>query len=164
MHGWGSCGPGALPGTPNYKFSYKFMDSEINYLAVLVCSILAMVLGYLWYGPFFGEKWMKITGADQNDLETRKKMQRNAGFLYFIQFLMTLFQVWILAYYIVGWQGASGLENSLWIWAAFVMPVVAGSAMWNNDSKQVSKTRFFIQGGYQLTLFVMFGLILGFWR
>lgn len=140
------------------------MYIEINYFAVIVCAILAMVLGYLWYGPFFGKKWMEIVGVNPNDLEARKKMQKNAGILYFIQFALTLFQVWILAYYIGGWQGASGLENALWIWAAFVIPVVAGTAMWNNDSRKVSWARFLIQGGYQLVLFAMFGIILGVWR
>jgi len=92
------------------------------------------------------------------------KVKKNTKFLYFLQFLMTLFQVWVLAYYIAGWQGSSGLENSLWIWTAFILPMVAGNVMWNNESKEVSKAKFFIQGGYQLTLFVMYGIILGFWK
>ena len=43
------------------------------------------------------------------------------------------------------------------------MPTVAGAAMWNNDSAKISWARFMIQAGYQLVLFVMFGLILGAW-
>ncbi|HLD86035.1 MAG TPA: DUF1761 domain-containing protein [Patescibacteria group bacterium] len=135
----------------------------INYWAVLVCAVLAMALGFLWYGPLFGKKWMSIVGVGPADLAARQKMQQNVWKLYVAQFLLVLFQVWVLAYYIAGWQEASGLVNALWIWAAFIMPTVAGAAMWNNDSAKISWARFMIQAGYQLVLFVMFGLILGAW-
>ena len=140
------------------------MDIPINYLAVLVCAVLAMVIGFIWYGPMFGKKLMEVVGVTAADLEKRKQMEKSAAPLYAVQFLLTLFQAWVLAYYIGGWQGASGLENSLWIWAAFVMPIVAGASMWNNDSSKVAWSRFFIQAGYQLVLFIMFGLILGLWK
>src|SRR3989338_8243854 len=136
---------------------------EINYWAVLVCGVLAMVLGGVWYGPMFGKKWMEIVCADKMDIERRKEMMKGVWKLYLTQFILTLFQVYVLAYYIAGWKEASGLENSLWIWAAFIMPTVAGASMWNNDSAKISWARFLIQGGYPLVLFVMFGLILGAW-
>jgi hypothetical protein len=136
---------------------------EINYLAVIVSAIWAMVLGAIWYGPLFGKQWMKIVGINSKDKKAMAKMKKESGKLYFIQFLIVFFQVFVLAFYIKGWEEASGLENAMWIWAAFIMPTIAGSAMWNNDSKQISKMRFFIQGGYQLVLFISFGLILGMW-
>ena len=137
---------------------------SINYYAVLACSVLAMALGAVWYGPLFGKAWLKIVGAGPSDLVARKKMMQGVWKLYIAQFLLTLFQVYVLAYYIEGWKAASGLENSLWIWAAFIMPTVAGSAMWNNDSAKVSWGRFLIQAGYQLILFASFGLILAYWK
>ena len=137
---------------------------QINYWAVLVCAILSMPLGMLWYGTMFGKKWTEIIGATNQDLEARKKMQKSAGPLYLVQFLLVLFQAWVLAYYIAGWEDASGLQNALWIWAAFIVPTVASASMWNNDSAKISWARFFIQAGYNLVLFIAFGLILGYWR
>lgn len=137
---------------------------QINLLAVLVCAVLAMVLGAIWYGPLFGKKWMEIVEATDLDMEARKKMQKEATKLYIVQFLLALFQVLILAYYISAWRAVSGLENALWFWAAFVMPTVAGASMWNNDSSRIAWARFLIQGGYQLVLFIMFGLILQAWQ
>lgn len=136
----------------------------VNYTAILVCAILSMVVGAVWYGPLFGKKWMEIVGINPHDHEALKKAQRGVWKLYVVQFLITLFQVYVLAYYIAGWEDASGLKNALWIWAAFIMPVVAGTAMWNNDSSKIAWSRFLIQTGYQLIIFVMFGLILGMWR
>ncbi len=140
------------------------MDISINYYAIAVCGIASMVLGFVWYGPLFGKKWMEVTGANALDKEKRKEMQKKAGPMYAITFILSLFQAWVLAYYIAGWKDASGVENSLWIWAAFVIPTVAAGAMWNNDSKKVSWARFLIQAGYYLVLFVIFGLILGNWK
>ncbi len=137
---------------------------DINYFAVIVCAVLSMVVGAVWYGPLFGRKWASIVGANMEDAAARQKMQKEAGPLYFIQFLLSLFQVYVLAYFISGGNGVSGVVGALWIWAGFVIPIVAGSAMWNNDSRSVSWARFLIQAGYQLVLFVLFGLILSFWR
>jgi hypothetical protein len=91
-------------------------------------------------------------------------MQKAAGPLYGIQFLLTLFQAYILAGYLANWTAISGLHQSLLIWSAFIMPIVAGSSMWNNDSKKIAWTRFLLQAGYQLILFVVFGLILSYWK
>ena len=143
----------------------------MNYLAILTASVLAMVVGAIWYGPLFGKKWMEIIGADAKDKKARKKMQKSAGPLYLIQFLLTLFQVFVLLQIINVWKVASetewtatgALETAVWIWAGFVIPTVAGAAMWNNDPKNVKWARFLIQGGYQLVIFAIFGLTLGFW-
>ncbi len=140
------------------------MDGVINIWAVLACAIFSMILGSIWFGPLFGKKWMEITGADPSDLAKRKEMQKNAGPLYAVQFVLSLFQAWVLAYYIAGWPDISGVTNSLWIWAGFVMPIVAGGSMWNNDSSKVAWSRFWINASYQLVLFISYGLILGFWR
>jgi len=136
----------------------------INYLAVLVCGVLAMVVGAIWYGPLFGKIWMRVVGVSPEDKEARARMQKGVVPLYLIQFLLTLFQLMILAFYIYQWSDASGLETALWLWAAFIVPTIAGTAMWNNDSAKISWARFLIQSGYQLVSFVIFGLILGLWR
>lgn len=136
----------------------------VNYTAILACAIMAMVLSAVWYGPLFGKLWTDVVGATPADIEARKKMQQSAKPLYALQFLLVLFQAWVLAYYIQGWKDASGLVNSLWIWAAFVMPTAASSAMWNNDSGRIKWTRFLLQAGNQLVVFIMFGLILGYWK
>lgn len=42
---------------------------RINHLAVLVCVIMLHVIGFLWYGPLFGEKWMAMVGLNAADAE-----------------------------------------------------------------------------------------------
>ena len=137
---------------------------EVNYWAIATGAVFSMVLGAIWYGPIFGKKWMEIVGVNPDDLEARKKMQKTAGPLYLIQFLLTLFQVLVLAHLVADTEIAGGVERSLWIWAAFVIPTLAGAVMWTNETGKLKRARFLIQGGYQLVLFTVFGLLLQFWK
>ena len=136
----------------------------VNYWAIASGAVLSMVIGAIWYGPLFGKKWMEIVGVNPEDSEARKKMQKSAGPLYAVQFLLTLFQVFILAHLVADTKIAGGLERSLWIWAAFVIPTLAGAVMWTNEIRKLKWARLLIQGGYQLVLFTMFGLLLQFWK
>lgn len=137
---------------------------SINYWAVLAGAVLSMVVGAIWYGPIFGKKWMEIVGVNPEDQEARKKMQKSAGPLYAVQFLLTLFQVLVLAHLIADTQLVGGLERSLWIWAAFIIPTLAGAVMWTNEKGKLKWARFLIQGGYQLVIFTIFGLLLQYWK
>lgn len=140
------------------------MEVSVNYIAIVAGAVISMIVGAVWYGPLFGKKWMEIIGVDSADAEARKKMQKSAGPLYAVQFLLTLFQVLVLAHLIADTKTVGGLERSLWIWAAFVIPTLAGAVMWTNQSGKLKRTRFLIQGGYQLILFIVFGLLLQFWK
>lgn len=137
---------------------------HVNYLAVLSCAVLSMVIGGIWYGPLFGRTWSKLFGVDPDNLEEIKKMQKEAGPMYIVQFFLTLFQAYVLAWYISSIPSISAFSNALWIWGAFIIPIVAGGAMWNNDPRKIKMTKFLIQAGYQLVLFVVFGIVLGMWK
>lgn len=137
---------------------------SINYFAILVGAVLSMVIGAIWYGPLFGKKWMEIIGVSTADKELNKKMQKAYMPMYIVQFILTLFQVLVLAHLIADTTKVGGLERALWIWGAFVIPTLAGTVMWTNEQSKMKWSRFFIQGGYQLTIFIVFGLLLQFWK
>lgn len=137
---------------------------SVNYWAILLGAVLSMIVGAVWYGPLFGKKWMEIIGADPGDAESMVQMQKSAGPLYLIQFLLTLFQVLVLAHLIADTARVGGLERSLWIWAAFVVPTLAGSVMWTRQSGRLKRQRFLIQAGYQLIMFAIYGLLLQYWK
>lgn len=139
---------------------------EINYLAVLACAVISMIVGSIWYGPLFGKKWMQITGMGDCDEATLKQKQKEAMPLYGVQFVLSILQAYILAYYIgIGsWIEISGVSNAFLIWAAFVMPTVAGNSMWNSNPTKMKWAQFLIQAGYQLVLFIIFGFILFLWQ
>lgn len=137
---------------------------DINELAVLVCAVISMPLGAIWYGPLFGKKWMEITGASHLSKEECDKRAKEATPLYGIQFVLTLFQAYVLAHFIQAWQSSSGMEVAMWILMGFVMPTLAGGAMWNGNTAKIKWAQFWITFGFQLLCFAVFGVILGSWK
>ncbi len=136
---------------------------ELNYIAIIVCVVLSMVIGFVWYGPLFGSLWMRINNLSPMDQAARKEMQKKAGPLYIVQMLLTFLEVWVFAH-IAGHTVADGILSGLWVWAGFIVPTLAGAIMWSNKSRKAIGMQLLIQGGYQLVLFAVFGLILGLWR
>lgn len=65
---------------------------DINWLAVLAATVAGFALGGLWYGPLFGQAWMKSIGMDPEKAKnTSKKGLRQ---LLTITFILQ----WIMAY------------------------------------------------------------------
>jgi Na+/glutamate symporter len=55
------------------KIGYQEGDMsqvDVNYLAILVCGVVFMVLGALWYSPIlFGKKWMTFIGKSEEEIK-----------------------------------------------------------------------------------------------
>jgi hypothetical protein len=136
---------------------------EINYLAVLVCAILALVIGSIWYGPLFGKKWMEWYGPKDATPEQMKEMQKKMVLIYFAQFLLALLEVTILALVITGLPTTFGIMTVLWIYIGFIVPIIAGAGLWVGDSYKVMIQKFFIQAGYHFVFLIMSAYILTTW-
>ena len=140
---------------------------EINHWVVLGCAVLSMVVGSLWYGPLFGKQWMALVGGTDctnASPEEKKAMQKKMMPLYLIQFVLALFQLYVLVYMVTAAEytfGTSSAATSLWIWAAFIMPTTASAAMWTGDTSSAKWSKFLIQAGYQFVLAALFGVIFG---
>ena len=52
------------------------MDS-LNWIAIIVCTLLSWVGGAVWFGPVFGKLWMRIHHGDKkmSDAEMKKSME-----------------------------------------------------------------------------------------
>lgn len=139
---------------------------EIQIVPILICVILSMVIGSLWYGPLFGKTWMAIIGVDpalMNDPVKKKEMQKQMYGAYIIQLVLSIIQIWILSHYITIWTDVSGIVRALPLWLGFVMPTVATNILWSNLSRPLMWKSLLIQAGYYLVSFSLFGLILASW-
>ncbi len=139
------------------------MFENINMLAVIACAVAGLALGFVWYGPLFGKKWMELSKMNEMSEEDKAKMRNGVMKLYVTQFILTAFEAFVLAHFLAGFGAVTGILGSLWIWAGFVLPTVATLSMWSSDMGKTAWTRFGITLGYQALLFVVFGLILGVW-
>lgn len=130
----------------------------INYLAILLCGVVAMLLGYLWYGPLFGKDWMKMVGMSKDKMD-KDSMFKNYG----LMFLSSLVMAYALAHFV--WYAAPGsvtllvgVKTAVWGWLGFIA-TYAGSKFLFSAQKQPVKL-LMIDTGYYLVTLVIMGAIL----
>ena len=140
----------------------------INYLAILVCGIAAMVVGFIWYGALFGKTWSKLMGGDSMSAQQKEAMKKSMGGMYFLQFIMSLITAGVLDYFIKNaaatMPSVSGVCVAIAVWFGFVLTTEAGAALWSGKSKKVACKMFLISASGALVTFIVFGLILSAWH
>lgn len=136
------------------------MGVPLNYLAVLVAAVVAMIVGYVWYGPLFGKAWMKETGVSKAETE------RNMSMKYGLMFLGSLVMSWVLAHALIfaidylGFGGVNGaLAGAFFNWLGFVLPVTLGVTLMEGRSAKL----LFIQNGYYLVTLSLMAVVLVLW-
>ncbi len=138
----------------------------INYLAVLICGIIAVVLGWIWFGPLFGKMWGQSMGWSESDMEAMRS-KPNIGSMMIknmlIAFVAALVMGFVLEHSLIfGAQylqisGASaGLQAGFWSWLGFMVPVLLGAVLWESKSWKW----LFITAGYYLVLLLIMGEVL----
>ena len=138
---------------------------EINYLAVLVAGIGAMIVGFVWYGVLFKKAWASVIGIDLNmPPEMAKRMQKRMGGAYFLQLVLSLITAGVLFYHIQNWAGnKTSLGIAFCVWFGFIMTTLASGAIWSGKPRNTAWKMFFITAGAQLLTFVIFALIFSAW-
>lgn len=136
----------------------------INFVAILVCGMAAMVVGFLWYGPLFGKEWMKLVGMTEKKMAQAKD---EMGKTYGASFVSALVMAYTLAHFI--WFTAPGavtpligVKTALWSWAGFVATYGMTRHLYAVDKKPISL--FFIETGYYLATLLVMGIILSVWQ
>lgn len=134
---------------------------QVNYIAVLVCGVIAMVLGSLWYGPLFGKPWMKELGMSKGQMNQamKKGMAKN----YVIMFISSLLLAYVLAHVLGfasndmgGTSVSNGLQGGFWMWLGFVATTMLGKVLWEGKSLKL----YAIDSGYYLALILLMGVTL----
>jgi len=137
---------------------------SLNWLAILVAAISAMVLGFLWYSPLlFAKAWTREMGYDPNDKAKMDEMRKGAGPAYAGSFVASLISAFTLALILHGMRADSlhfGLMASFHIWLGFVATVQFTGALFAKQSMKL----FGINTGYQLVCFLAMGAILVLWK
>jgi hypothetical protein len=134
----------------------------INYWAVLVAAIVSMVVGSLWYGPFFGKQFMRAMGMDMWSPEKQAEMKKSMMGAYIGQFVASLVMFFTLAWYVntsihMGVWG--GVANAFGIWLGFIVPIKLGDALWGG-----SWTLFWLNVSSNLVTLLAAGAIICAWQ
>lgn len=134
------------------------MNLKINHVAAIVCVIVLHILGFLWYGPLFGEKWMAMVELDLADAQSGSG---EAG-IWITNLVASAAQVYLLAWLFTKLNVTSGIRGA--VIAFFVtlcihhLPVMSGN-MFAGEHYGLA----WITGGFALVALSICGFILGAW-
>lgn len=132
---------------------------KINHAAVWVCFVLLTALGFLWYGPFFGESWMQHVGLD---MDTVQENPPGAG-IWITNAIATIIPLYTLAWLFVRLRIESALQGLL-VGFAIAFSFVFLSDMSGDMFAQRPYGLSWITGGYTMVALAVSGAILGAWR
>jgi len=130
--------------------------STLNWVAVIVATIAAFILGGVWYGPLFSKAWMKGNGFTSEDLE-----ERNMPKVFGLSFILTFVAALNLALFLGPSTGAAASGIAGFFagcgWVAMFLGVIY---LFEKKSLEL----FLINAGYCTLALTAMGLILGAWR
>jgi|SRR5450755_2048535 hypothetical protein len=149
---------------------------DVNLVAVLVCGVATMAVGFLWYSPaLFAKPWVKEMGYDMNNKEAMDKMKKSAGPAYMASFVGSLVTAAVLAKLLnalsrhgaLSWTPVAaaqpwiyGVKVGIAVWLGFVATVQLTGVLFANQSAKL----FAINTGYQFVCYAVMGAILAVWK
>lgn len=137
--------------------------SSINWPAVIVCVIISMISGTLWYNPkTFYPAWHKVVVKD--DQSARQSM----GMVWALTVLSSFVQAVSMAFMVNamgnlmsgGINAATGASIGLMLWLGFIAPTHLVNKLFAGQGLKI----WAIEAGNHLVNFLLFGTILGAWR
>lgn len=132
---------------------------EVNYLAILVCGVISMGVGVLWYSPIMlGKIWVDAVDKSEEELKNDFKPFKTFG----LSFLGHLFIAYSLAQLMVHCNASTvseGIRFSFLCWFGFIAAPMLINALFEGRSKRL----LLVDSGYHLINLLIFGIILGAW-
>ncbi len=131
----------------------------INHLAAVACIVLLFVLGFLWFGPLFGEKWMGLVGLDMATVEANPP---GAG-TWITNLVATIVPVYALAWLCKELNVETAMKGAaIGLLIAFAfnhLPTMSGNMFADRPYGLA-----WVTGGFNMVGMALSGLILGAWR
>jgi len=121
---------------------------SLNFVAIIVASVVQFVIGAVWYMPLFGKLWGKIHGFDIQSPEAQKEMQKGMAPLLFAQFVVTIVTTVVLAMFLpvlpLEWNpyGIAGF-----FWLGFVVPTQVSAVLFGGTKPEWMVTKILISAG-----------------
>ena len=132
---------------------------KINHLAIFICLILSFALGFLWYGPLFGEAWMGMVGLDMATVEANPP---GVG-AWITNLIASLVPLYVLAWLFTKLDVRNGLRGAgIALLLAFSINFL--SRMTSDMFAQAPYPLAWITGGFDMVILAISGFILGAWK
>ena len=140
--------------------------ASINWLAVLVCVVVSMVSGSLWYNPkTFFPTWWKGIGKTEKDMPGAAD---NMGLTWALTVLSSVVQAVFIGLMVPilgnqlpgGINGGTGALVGFMLWLGIVAPTYLVNKLFAGHGLKI----WAIEVGNHLVNFLLFGFIFGLWR
>jgi hypothetical protein len=130
--------------------------AEINWLSVLVATVVSFAVGSVWYSkPFFGKTWQQELKLSNEEI-TSSNMVKIFGLAFVLSFISAMFMDMFIGENSTIWSGMhAGLLVSI-VWISTALGV-------NYLFARKSFKLFLIDAGYFVVFFIIMGAILGAW-
>lgn len=130
---------------------------EVNFISVLVSTIAAMVIGFLWYSnSMFGSEWRELVGWDD---ESEKKAKSKMLLTLLFSALAFLVMAYVLAHVISFMDVTTlfeGVQAGFLMWLGFVATSMIINILYQGRKMKL----FFIDSFYMLLVLLAMGGIL----
>ncbi len=139
--------------------------SSINWLAVVVCVIVSMVVGSVWFNPktFFPMWWKAIGKSESDEPGKGGAMGMTWGLTILASFVQAVFMALMVnalgSIMPGGPTLGSGALTGFLLWLGFVAPTSLTNKLFAGQLKA-----WVLEAGNHLIDFVLFGAILGAWH
>jgi len=140
---------------------------SVNYLAIAACVIIAMPLGFLWFGPLFGTSWARHMGMEDMEQPDGAAMAKSMVNFAVANFLI----VFVLAHSLGVWRASSwgltpdlaplnlALNSAGFTWLGFFLPLQMGRVAWEQRGWGLVA----INASFDLTRLLVFSFVLAYW-
>jgi hypothetical protein len=144
-------------------------DIQLNLVAIGLAIVVNFFLGYVWYTPLFGKRWIKEVGLPEGHeaqgSELAKALLGNllgCALLAFV--LATNMAVWLPSTWGVQAAAPGAISQALqaagFTWLAFYLPPMLNGVLWERRSW----TLLAINGGYYLVSLLVAAMLIAHWR
>lgn len=133
---------------------------ELNWLAVLVCAILSMVIGFIWYGPLFSKPWAKMTGWTNEKVAALPKSNMVIGYIKAFLFAFIIASVLALTLISINANGiGDAVTAAIVLWVGFTGATIGV----NMTFERRPLALFGIEAGYHLLALIVYSIVLSIW-
>jgi hypothetical protein len=133
---------------------------DVNWLAVLVCAVASMAVGFVWYGPLFSKPWSKMTGWTNEKVAALPK--NNMAMSYIMAFIFAFIIASVLALALQATYSSGigdGIATAIVLWVGLTGATLAV----NMTFERRPVALWGIEAGYHLVMLVIFAIILSAW-
>ena len=123
------------------------MTMQLNYLAILIATIVEFAIGAVWYSFLFGKLWGKIHGFDKLTKEVQQKMMKEMGPYYGLQFIVTVITTVVLAFLLVSLPDLNPHLLAAYVWIGFVVPTQVSAVVFGGTERKWIVKKILVMAG-----------------